>query len=110
MKIDSTNAINSLANAKQSSLITNLKNKIGKGVDNNDAALREQTDKFEALFIKTLLDSSLNMDNPLYPKQPGADIYNAMYKEQLSESLSGRFGYSELLFQYLKDQQKLNNQ
>lgn len=108
MKIDSTNTMASLANAKESSLITDLKNKARNGI-NNDAALREQTDKFEALFIKTLLDSSLNMDNPLYPKQPGADIYNAMYKEQLSESLSGRFGYSELLFQYLKDQQKLNN-
>ena len=30
-----------------------------------------------------------------------------MFKEQLSENLSGSFGYSELLFNYLKDQQKL---
>ncbi|RDU73765.1 hypothetical protein CQA66_00850 [Helicobacter aurati] len=108
MKIDSTNAMTSLAHAKESSLVQELKNKANKN-DDSDAALKEQTDKFEALFIKTLLDTSLNMDNPLYPKQPGSDIYNAMYKEQLAESLSGNFGYSELLFQYLKDQQKLKS-
>lgn len=109
MKIDSTNTLASLANAKESSLVASLKNKANKSSNDSDAALKEQTDKFEALFIKTLLDASLNLDNPLYPKQPGSDIYNSMYKEQLSESLSGSFGYSELLFQYLKEQQKLKS-
>lgn len=107
MKIDTSNAMGSLAHAKETGLIKDLKAKVDGRVLENDKALREQTDKFEAIFIKTLLDTALNLDNPLYPKQPGTDIYNSMFKEQIAENLSGSFGYSELLFNYLKDQQKL---
>ncbi|RAX54000.1 hypothetical protein CCY99_04775 [Helicobacter sp. 16-1353] len=72
----------------------------------NDIKLREQTDSFEALILKTLLDTSLNMDNPLYPKEVGSEIYQSMYKDSISQSLSGSFGYSDLLFNYLKELQK----
>lgn len=72
----------------------------------DDTRLREQTDKFEAMFVKILLDNSLKLENSLYEKQPGTDIYNAMYKESLSDSLSGKFGYSDLLFRFLKDKQQ----
>lgn len=106
MKIDNASTMATLSNSKESELVNSLKSKVGKA-DSSDKALREQTDKFEAIFIKTLLDTSLNLDNPLYPKQPGSDIYNSMFKEQLAENLSGSFGYSELLFNYLKEQQKL---
>ncbi|RDU64041.1 hypothetical protein CQA53_08130 [Helicobacter didelphidarum] len=106
MTIDSTNTLTSLAQTKETDLVQKLKSKVGDKTDSSDKALREQTDKFEAIFIKTLLDTSLNLDNPLYPKQPGSDIYNSMFKEQLAENLSGGFGYSELLFNYLKDKQK----
>lgn len=109
MKIDSANTMASLADSKQSELVRGLKSKLGNKADSSDKALREQTDKFEAIFIKTLLDTSLDLDNPLYPKQPGSDIYNSMFKEQLAENLSGSFGYSELLFNYLKEQQKLKS-
>lgn len=107
MTIDSNNTLSSLAQAREKDLVKNLKAKTENRLDSTDKALREQTDKFEAIFIKTLLDVSLNLDNPLYPKQPGSDIYNSMFKEQLAENLSGSFGYSELLFNYLKEQQKL---
>ena len=106
MTIDSNNTLSSLAQAREKDLVKNLKAKTENRLDSTDKALREQTDKFEALFVKMLLDTSLKLDNPLYPKQAGSDIYNAMFKEQLSESLSGNFGYSELLFNYLKDRQK----
>lgn len=76
----------------------------------NDAKLREQTDSFEALLLKILLDTSLNMDNPLYPKEVGSEIYQSMYKDSISQSLSGSFGYSDLLFNYLKELQNNQNQ
>lgn len=107
MRLDTSNALNSLTQSKETGLIRDLKAKVDGKTLENDKALREQTDKFEAIFIKTLLDTALKLDNPLYPKQPGSDIYNSMFKEQLSENLSGSFGYSELLFNYLKEQQKL---
>lgn len=71
----------------------------------DDSRLREQTDAFEALILKQMLDISLKMDDTLYPKAPGHDIYESMYRDTLSESLSGGFGFSDLLFDYLKDLQ-----
>ena len=71
----------------------------------DDTRLREQTDAFEALIIKNMLDTALKMDDSLYPKAPGHDIYESMYRGTLSESLSGSFGFSDLLFDYLKDLQ-----
>ncbi|WP_163498593.1 hypothetical protein [Helicobacter suis] len=76
-----------------------------KSKKNNDQQLKVQTDAFESLLLKFMLDTALKLDNPLYPKQPGSEIYQSMYKESLSNQLSGHFGYSELLFNFLKDQE-----
>lgn len=71
----------------------------------SDQKLREQTDAFEAILLKTLLDVSLKLESPLYPRGEGAEIYESMYKDSLAENLSGGFGYSQLLFDFLKEQQ-----
>ncbi len=68
----------------------------------NDAKLKEQTDKFEAVFIKEILDVSIKSDNSLFPKSAGEDIYRSMYNEAMSDQLSGKFGFSELLYNFLK--------
>ena len=65
MTIDSNNTLSSLAQAREKDLVKNLKAKTENRLDSTDKALREQTDKFEAIFIKTLLDVSLNLDTPL---------------------------------------------
>lgn len=98
--IDVKASFESLSSSKLNELSSKIK------MSKDDAELKKQTDSFESLFVKILLDTSLNMDNPLYPKAPGSDIYNSMFKEQLSKDLSGSFGYSELLFNYLKDKNK----
>ena len=71
-------------------------------MDSNDKALHAQTDQFEALLLKTLLDTSMKDEDPLYGKDPGDKIYKSMYREKLSEVASGGFGLSEMLFNYLK--------
>ena len=63
--------------------------------------LKEQTDAFEAIIIKTLLDQAMQAKDPLLPKDPGRDIYNSMMNDERSKQLSGAFGYSDLLFNYL---------
>ena len=70
----------------------------------DDARLKEQTDKFEAFFIKQVLDIALKNENTLFPKDPGDKIYQSMYNDTMSESFSGSFGFSELLFNFLKEQ------
>jgi len=76
-------------------------------VDINDRKnlkkLKETCDAFESEILKFYLKQALKTDNPLFPKSPGEHIYKAMYQEALADKISGNFGYSELLFNYLKD-------
>lgn len=73
--------------------------------ESDEEKLKKQTDAFEALIVKTMLSTAIKNEDPLYPKEAGSDIYHSMYLDTLSESLSGSFGYSELLLTYLKEQQ-----
>ncbi|WP_300224008.1 Rod binding protein [uncultured Helicobacter sp.] len=95
MKMDTSLAIQSYQNTKTPKIQNT----------NDDAKLKEQTDAFEALLLKTMLATAIKNEDPLYPKQAGSDVYHSMYLDTLSESLSGSFGYSELLLGYLKEQQ-----
>jgi len=79
-----------------------LYNKVDISKQSNLKKLKQQSDNFEAVILNHLLKDSLKMKNELLPKSAGEDIYNSMYKQQLSKDLSGGFGYSELLFNYLK--------
>jgi len=69
----------------------------------DDVALKKYTDEFEAIMVKQLLDVSMKSDNALFPKAVGSDIYKSMYSDTMSKELSGGFGYSELLFKFLKE-------
>lgn len=71
-----------------------------------DALLKEQTDKFEAFFVKQVLDIALKNESSLFPKDPGDKIYQSMYNDTMSSEFSGSFGFSELLFNFLKEQSK----
>ena len=65
--------------------------------------LKEQTDAFESFLLKQVLDISLKNENKLFGKDPGDKIYQSMYNDTMSKSLSGGMGFSELLFNYLKE-------
>ncbi len=71
----------------------------------DDLKLKEQTDAFEAFLLKKILDISLKHDNPLFGKDAGDKIYSSMYNETMGKALSGGFGFSQLLFDFLKEQQ-----
>ena len=72
----------------------------------DDIKLKEQTDKFEAYFIKQIYDISLKNENPPFGKDAADKIYQSMYNDAMSKASSGSFGYSELLFNYLKENEK----
>ncbi len=95
MLIDNFNTLNSL------SKIPSIKIESA-----NDLALKEQTDSFESLILKDLLDKSLETKDSIFPEAVGSDIYKSMYHDMLSKELSGGFGYSELLFNFLKENSK----
>jgi Rod binding domain-containing protein len=73
---------------------------------NTAKALREQTDNFEALVLKQMLDVSMPESDALFGKSAGSDIYRSLHHEELASALSGGFGYSQLLFEFLKERLK----
>lgn len=79
--------------------------KITNAATSNDQKLRDQTDAFEAFLVKKILDISLKRENALFGKDAGDKIYNSMYNDTMSKALSGGLGYSELLFNFLKEAQ-----
>ncbi len=72
----------------------------------NDKKLKELTDQFEAFLIKKVLDISLPKQEPLFPKDAGDKIYKSMYTDALSQKMSGHFGFSDLLYNFLKDKNR----
>ncbi len=68
-----------------------------------DKALREQTDAFEAVIVKMLMDSAAENDKDIFSSQndPGDKIYKSMYRDELSKASAGSFGFSQMLYDYL---------
>ena len=64
--------------------------------------LKKVCESFESEILNFYIKEALDSKNPLYPKSPGEGIYKSMYQEELSKELSGSFGYSELLYNFLK--------
>ncbi len=69
----------------------------------DEVKLKEQTDAFESFLLKQILDISLKSENKLFGKDAGDKIYQSMYNGAMSDALSGGMGFSELLFNYLKE-------
>ncbi len=66
-------------------------------------ALKKQTDQFEAIILKQLLDTSMKDENTLFGKDPGDKIYNSMYRDEISKVGAGSMGISQMLFDYLTE-------
>jgi Rod binding domain-containing protein len=71
--------------------------------DANDKALREQTDAFESIIVKMLLDNAMKDEKNLFSDQndPGDKIYKSMYRDELAKASAGSFGFSQMLYDYL---------
>jgi flagellar protein FlgJ len=70
--------------------------------------LKKSCDAFESEILKHFLKNALKENNSLYPKSEGEKIYKSMQQEEYAKALSGNFGYSKLLFDYLKEKQNLS--
>jgi len=68
-----------------------------------DAALREQTDAFESVILKMLMDNAMKNQEDIFSSQkdPGDKIYKSMYREELAKASAGGFGFSQMLYDYL---------
>ncbi|WP_297443508.1 rod-binding protein [Sulfurimonas sp.] len=68
-----------------------------------DKELRKQTDAFESVIIKMLMDNAMKDEKNLFSSQkdPGDKIYKSMYRDELSKASAGSFGFSQMLYDYL---------
>jgi len=92
MKID-----NAMALYQANQKTPEIKNTLDK------VALKEQTDQFEAIILKQLLDISMKDENTLFGKDPGDKIYNSMYRDEISKMGAGSMGISQMLFDFLNE-------
>jgi flagellar protein FlgJ len=69
----------------------------------NDAELREQTDAFESVILKMLMDNAMQNEKNLFSEanDPGDKIYKSMYREELAKASAGGFGFSQMLYDFL---------
>jgi len=65
--------------------------------------LRKQTDAFESVILKMLMDNAMKDEKNLFSAQndPGDKIYKSMYRDELSKASAGGFGFSQMLYDYL---------
>ena len=75
--------------------------KIDKKAENSE--LREQTDAFESIILKMLMDNAMKDEKNLFSQQndPGDKIYKSMYRDELSKASAGSFGFSQMLYDHL---------
>ncbi|MCK9473157.1 rod-binding protein [Sulfurimonas sp.] len=69
----------------------------------DDAKLREQTDAFESVILKMLMDNAMKDEKNLFSQanDPGDKIYKSMYREELAKASAGGFGFSQMLYDFL---------
>ena len=69
----------------------------------DDKVLREQTDAFESVITKMLMDNAMKDEKNLFSEQndPGDKIYKSMYRDELSKVSAGGFGFSQMLYDFL---------
>jgi hypothetical protein len=92
MKIDNTVALSQVNNINKNQTFSQ-----------DDKKLREQTDAYEAMIVKQYLEMAMKEENSLFPKTPGHDIYKSMQIDSMSKQLGGNFGFSQMMFDYLKE-------
>ena len=90
-------------NIDNSAILSSLDGKNFQINTQNDIKLKDSTDAFESFLIKKILDISLKRENSIFGKDVGDKIYNSMYNDAMSNSLAGKFGFSEMLLNFLKE-------
>lgn len=69
---------------------------------NEDKALRDVCNNFEAFFMNQILETSLKSSN-IAGEGTGSEIIKGMYTDALSQKSSGSLGISDMLYKFLSE-------
>ena len=101
MEINSSNLINK--DIFQTNKFENLNSN---NLENfEDKELRDVSNSFEAFFLNQILETSLKTTS-IAGEEAGSDIIKGMYLQSIADSSSGNFGISDMLYNFLSQ----NNQ
>lgn len=101
MEINSSNLINK--DIFQTNKFENLNSNNLENVE--DKELRDVSNSFEAFFLNQILETSLKTTS-IAGEEAGSDIIKGMYLQSIADSSSGNFGISDMLYNFLSQ----NNQ
>ena len=101
MEINSSNLINK--DIFQTNKFENLNSNNLEHVE--DKELRDVSNSFEAFFLNQILETSLKTTS-IAGEEAGSDIIKGMYLQSIADSSSGNFGISDMLYNFLSQ----NNQ
>ena len=99
MEINSNNLINT--DILQTKKFDNLKSE---NIKDNEQ-LQKVCNDFESFFLNQIMDVSLR-SNKIAGEGPGSDIIKGMYLQSISDSSSGNFGISDMLYNFLSQNNK----
>ena len=71
-----------------------------------DKKLREVSNDFESFFINQILSTSLESNSTVAGTGAGSDIIKSMYLESIANHSSGTFGISNMLYNFLSQNNK----
>ncbi|OCL82939.1 rod-binding protein [Arcobacter porcinus] len=71
-----------------------------------DKKLREVSNDFESFFINQILSTSLESNSTVSGTGAGSDIIKSMYLESIANQSSGTFGISDMLYNFLSQNNK----
>ena len=69
---------------------------------NDDKALRDVANSFEAFFMNQILETSLKTSS-IAGEGTGSEIIKSMYTDALSQNSSGSLGISDMLYNFLSE-------
>ena len=101
MEINSSNLYNK--DILKTNKFENLDGNSLKNVE--DKELRDVSNNFEAFFINQILETSLK-STTIAGEEAGSDIIKGMYLQSISDSSSGNFGISDMLYNFLSQNNK----
>jgi len=70
-----------------------------------DKALRDVCNNFEAFFMNQILETSLK-SSKIAGEGTGSDIIKSMYTDAISRNSSGSMGISDMLYSFLSENKK----
>ena len=70
-----------------------------------DKKLREVSNEFESFFLNQILETSLK-NTSVAGESTGSDIIKGMYLQAVADSSSGTFGISDMLYNFLSQNNK----